>query len=687
MTTFDMTEFVKDQQAAPESERATSKAAPAPNAADPQDAKQDKAKRPYYSTQDQTSLYEEYLFGKSTYAQGAVNKTWSDSMAGRVNIRLISRGIFGAAAFTWGGRFANHQLQNYVAEDVRFNLETLKAKPLQLLAKTFDTVLGEPIKAGVRLMVSDPAKKEIIANRAVRFRQKAYYHEDLGKEAGRTLGAEMVAVSFDFACASTADSAVRSIIQQFDPNIQKSWRDKDGHLDIGNGLKELGSTAWRIFSKNQGEDWAAALPYVYQMKLQRNAIARFKPGFKLASDMQINGASSIINREGQIIGDFQKHGALDLQLRFMGYNWYTLMYREAYDAVSDKFHQWKKDGFKISMPEHFNPISSAVEGAAHATRYVMKSAIKSGLYMAPSVPFFWAFRTPQTKWRAPLIYDNNNLDAVQNAYVLRKPGAYQPNFSEKYGAAEFQQMTYDGSRRVWQGGTHTNDKQIQTQGYFGRALKDGANMPRPITPMGGDEIYKLKNQKTLFSKLVNPFGWVSYHTGSGFVRAGDWLAQKAPNWLPKGMQSELHREVALRTFVDASYSYTPYMIAKAEFALRVDDRGAGGSLGEMDKAIYKGIDSFVTLDMKGLGQSARRIGDLLFNNDRKVDTDTTNGTPSAQVNAANAQISQLSTPTQRILAHPELNQPDTSDSHVDKLAKQRNASRETFLYPESRTLQ
>lgn len=692
--TFDVTEFVKAQERADAENR--KKADRTPASAEATDGKTKTKPKPYYSTLDQTSLYEEYLFGKTSYAQGSTQKTWSDSMQGRTAVRLISRGIFGAAAFTWGGRVASSQLRNYVVEDVHFNLATLKSKPLQVLAKSFDTVLGEPIKAVTRLLVRDPVKKEIVANRAVRFRQKAYYHDVPGREAGRSYGAELVSVSFDFACASTIDSLMRSIIQQFDPNLQKAWRDKDGHVDIGKALKESGDLIWDIIMKRQMEDWFAGIFYLPQMRLQRNAIARWSPGFKLASDMQINGASSVINPDGEIIGDFQKQGALDLQLRFMGYNWYTLMYREGYDAISEKFNQWKKDGFKISMPEHFNPVGSAVESAAHATRYVVKSALKSAMYMAPSVPFFWVFRTPQSKWRAPLVYQDPNSTTVEthNAYVMRKPGAYAPTYSDKYGANEFQQSTYASGARVWQGGIHTNDGRLQTQGYFGDALKTGADTPRPITPMGGGEVYKLKNQKTLFSKAMNPFGWVSYHTGSAATRAGDWLFSKAPGVFTKTMHNEVEREIMARTFVDASYSYTPYMIAKTEFALRVDDRGTGGSLGEMDKALYKGIDSFVTLDMKGFMNSVSRVGDLLFHNDRSVNVtyheDALGAKPSPQVDKATMQIGQLTTPTQNILAHPKITpevKDDGTELHVDKLAKQRSASRETYLYPESRTLQ
>jgi hypothetical protein len=69
--------------------------------------------RAYLSNQNQTSAYEEYLYGNGTYIKGTNLKAWNDTTQGRSAVRLISRGIFGAAAFVWGGRIANKSLQNY----------------------------------------------------------------------------------------------------------------------------------------------------------------------------------------------------------------------------------------------------------------------------------------------------------------------------------------------------------------------------------------------------------------------------------------------------------------------------------------------------------------------------------------------------------------------------------------------
>lgn len=654
--------------------------------------KADKKPVPAYATQDQTSRYEEYLFGRGTYAEGATQKSLSDSTQGRIFIRLISRGVFGAAGFVLGGHYANKSLWGYNAQNVKCNFGTLKSNPLQFLAKAIDVGVGEPIKAAVKMFAKgSEAQRQVIANRAVRFRQKSYYHALPGQEAGRTFGSEIVSVTFDFACASTADATARSLIQLGDPSMQKPWRDKEGRLDIDAGVKSFASAAWRIFSKNQGEDWAAAFPYVFQMKLQRNMIAKWAPGFKLASDMQINGASTVIDKTGKIIGDYQKWGALDLQLRFMGYNWYTLMYREAYDSVANGWQKWKDNHFSLALPEHFNPVTASAEGAAHAVRYVTKSLIKSALYMAPSVPFFWVFRTPQSKWRAPLIYDPSKLGDHDNAYVTRAghDKIIEPEYSAMYGTKEFRQSTYESGARVWQGGTHTNgNRGMVDMAHFGTAAE--RVQARPITPMGRGEIYTWKNQKTLWAKALNPFGWLSYHTGSVAVKTADKIAHHFPRMDALTAGDAPMRERLTRGFVDASYSYTPYMIAKAEFALRVDDRQETGQLGEMDKAIYGAMDHFVTFDLSGFSESCKRIGHLLFSSDLAIGKATQAKpatTPQSLVQASSITIPSLQTNTQSILTRPSFAASADTTSHADKLASQRQGKMETFLYPESRTLQ
>jgi hypothetical protein len=684
-----------------------------------------------HATQDQTTLYEEYLFGKATYADGKRQKLWSDSTKGRIGVRLIARGVLGAAAFTWGGRVAGRQLVNYSPETFRFSVASVKKAPLQAVAKSFDTVLGAPIKAFIRKVASGN-NADVVANRAVRFRQKAYYHSEPGKLPGRSLGAEMVAISFDFACASTADATGRNMIQLFDPNIQKPWI-KDGKFSVTEAAKNTLNSSWRIFSKNQGEDWAAALPYIFQMKLQRKGLSKMFPGLKAPLDAHINGGSFKVNMAGKVIGDYQKAGAMDLQMRFMGYNWYTLIYREMYDNIHYGFKQWRENNYKIEISD--NPVAALAEKAAYATRYVAKSVIKATMYMLPSVPFFWMFRTPQSKWRSPMVVEPKAMEnlgseiavnGVGNSYVMEKPHDFRGDvhLNREVNAHEINANTLKGA--IPPGGIHTNPTSRVTKGYIGTREVN-------ITPMGGDEAFKWKNQKTLFAKILNPFGWISYKAGSGLVHMGDALARNPRGLMARMMPSgAANREGMLRTFADASFAYTPYMIAKTEFALRVDDRGAKREIGAMDKAIYKGIDSFVTLDMKGVGDASRKVGNLLFNHEAtmqaqadeaakagknaqgtppnkqptqaveaskdeaaKADkTDAkggvvdvaTNALPKTSIQAASVSIPSLKTDTAEALTHPKL-KADAVEKNWEDSLKQESKGKQTFLYPESRTIQ
>lgn len=569
------------------------------------------ARRPrVYETQDETSTYEEYLFGRGVLADGAKGQAWSDTTQGRATIRLFSRGIVGAVAFTLGGRYANKHLRNYDTDTWS------KSEPLHWIAKGFDTVLGEPIRFITKTAGNTVGRGEQWADSATRFRTRAYYYNnDVGFRAGRTLGAEMVAISFDFASASVGDATTRNVIQSFDPNVKKPWI-VNGKFDLDRWMEASAQATWRIFSKNAGEDWAAALPYVYQMKWQRQAIAKLFPGAKSMFDYGWNGGSYRVNQSGNIVGDYHWAGIVDLQCRFVGYNWYTLMYRDMYDTIGRGLNRWKNNGYQISlnMPEH--PIESALGDIGQGLRYVAKSFVKSNLYMQPAVPFFWSFRTPQTKWRAsPICSEHPSGYGILTEGQVASPDhmnkfakdALVPRVKENIAAHD---RTWNSSPgRIFQGGTHVKTLKEGERGFFGTFGVTADNY----------DPYAWKNQKTMISKILNPLGWLSFESGNKLVALADkyWKPDsKSSMWLLGDRNASLasqnvYREMTLRGFSDAAFSYTPYMIAKAEFGLRVDDRPAGGGLGEMDKAIYGAIDSLGALKFNNFGKYVERIGHLI----------------------------------------------------------------------------
>ena len=596
------------------------------------------------------SSYQNTLFSSA----GSLGKpAWSDSMTGRAMIRMLSRGVAGALFFTIGGRMSRMQLSGYDSAKTFRELDS--KKPLQWIAKGFDIVFGKPIssmtRAGARLGGLEKTEADLLAWKAVNFRTKAYYHTMEGQlnaagmpKNARSLGAEMVSISFDFAMMSVGDAMIRNFIQMIDPNLKKTWLLNDKgqiagageakHFSLGKWVQATGKAAWRIVSKNQGEDWAVALPYVYQMKMQRHIIGKAfdHKGSKIFLDNSWNGGAYKLNAEGKIIGDYNLIGAMDLHARFVGYNVYTLMFREGYDAIANNLKKWKENHYAVhlSVPQH--PLHSMKE----AFRYVVKSTIKGNMYMNPAVIPFWLFRVPQTKWRAAAI----NVEARAGENALLSKTKYSDRLAEQA------HMVVDVNGKLVQNHNTTRDRvqpyepgnpQAPTA-YVGD--REVNNEFHGITSPNDKSLYKNFSTNTWwqraekkFSQAVNPFGQVCFNAGtrvSGFVErnlAETWFGKfagmnESKPYLTNAMTGEYlkdakgsrilnvdsaSRERFMRTMVDASFAYTPYFYAKTEFGLRVDDHPKDGGPGKMDTAIYSFMDNVAGLKLRKAGGDIKRM--------------------------------------------------------------------------------
>lgn len=562
-----------------------------------------------------------YLFGRAGEGDRPL---WSDSVKGRIAIRLISRGIVGTAMMALTDIATADHLKNYEPEKAWGEL-----KAWGKVAKTIDAVLTKPIHAGVKLFARPEHAPEYAYN-ATRFRPKAYYHDRMGQPVGRSLGAEIVAVTAGFSAASLGDATVRNLVQMIDPNSIKSWMVNDRgepakpgekkHFVFDKWAKATFQNTWRIVTKNAGEDWAVALPYVYQMRWQRNILSKWHPDSKLMFDNSNNGGSMYLNEQGEVIGDFHKVGAADLHMRFVGYNIGTLMYREAYDAIGRGLKNWMHNDFKIQLPS--NPVVAAVDAVGYGARYVVKSAIKATIYMTPAVIPFWVTRVSQSKWRAGAIMEKqkpgqnaiamaNSREEVCNNYINAK---YNTGRDASIVEAESHMFVNEPSlRHTYQMTHYPSDPgftrhAVDAQGkprtimhfYQKRAELDGQGKPVYVDrQIEAPEMFKRRGgvfgkeymsnpNISLFSKALNPFGWASYQAGSALTRAVGTFRTMTPRL-----------ETELRKAADISMAYTPYMILKAETALRVDERPADGGLGETDKDIYRGIDALAKLDFKG----------------------------------------------------------------------------------------
>ena len=610
------------------------------------------------------SSYQNYLFGSS----GTLEKpAWSDSTRGRAVIRMMSRGITGAAFFAIGGRIARMQLRNYDPH----NVDT--SKPLQILAKGFDVIFGEPIawvaKNTVNTRGMSVAQKMIARENAawdaVNFRNTTYNFstpgrfDKLGRPMnGRSLGSEMVGVSFDFAMMSIGDAMTRNLVQIIDPNIRKTWMVNDdgkmaadgekSHFSATKFAKAFGRATWRVLSKNQGEDWAVALPYVYQMKFQRNLLSRavggHMTGAKIMFDNGWNGAAYRVDATGKVIGDYQLLGALDLHTRFVGYNVLTLMFREGYDEIGARFNRWRDNHFSLhaKMPEH--PVSGFFHEANRLGRYIVKSTIKANIYMNPAVIPFWLMRSPSTKWRGGIVHNEmpfcGNAMATKNSFEAHLEEAVAKHGFTNVAQAEKAMLVRDTYKnpvynfetignRIFPGGP--NGKGITQPATMFLHNSEVANPMHTAVNPYDPKLYEHYETKTAydkvskgFSKALNPLGQFSY-----------WLGGKATsfsNRLPEGMVKKFigvnegnplisnaaGRETTMRNFVDASLAYTPYFFAKTEFGLRVDDSKGPGHPGKMDAAIYSLMDNIVGLHWRSAGTSIKKIAYLSTHRDKLI---------------------------------------------------------------------
>ncbi len=584
-----------------------------------------RVKQPRDQIPENTS-YSSYLFGRAGESDKPL---WSDTTKGRATIRLVSRGIVGAFAMTAVDRISRAQLQNYRPEDISSWTQWGQANLSQKIAKGYDTVFGKPIQwfvHGIAPGGANSSLKKMYAENAVTFRPKNYFHTNPGYMPGHSLGAEIVQVTASFAAGSLGDAGTRNIIQSLDPNNGKTYMLNDKgeiakpgekkHFDFDRWAKSTLRTTWRVLSKNMGEDWAVALPYVYQMRWQRNLLAAHHfPDSKLTFDKGYNGGSTHIDRTGKIMGDFQLPGAIDLHARFVGYNWLTLMYRETYDAVGRQMQKWQEHGFSIKPHLPTNPIASTVDTVGYGARYVAKSFIKANLYMNPAVVPFWVMRVSQSKWRAAPIVQNQ--DEKLNGLLLTSENGQKVVRQDKFG--NWRHM-YDAA-----------ETSLAQTSNVADCIVDGHSMMKtpellknsgPYSMKMAGELCKAHLGKGLFSTLLMPFGWASYKIGGAAESLGNYLPQggRIGNLLDTGAGTggRTARQTFMHEFSDNALSYTPYMIAKAETALRVDERPADGGLGAMDKAIYKFIDSTVRFDFKRSGEALRDIKSNALDMGREV---------------------------------------------------------------------
>lgn len=537
------------------------------------------------------------------------------SFGGRVLTRTVSRGFFGAAFMTLGTLAVRTWDPYEPMEGMR-----LVHKGMTYLSRGLDAVLGTPIKAA-------------FGEEAVIFRTKRNFSPTRIKDAvertlegervpinyinGHSLGQEMVGVTFDFAAGSFGDALGRELISVADPNYHKDWL-KDGHVNFGAMARSMGKSLWRMVSYNQMEDWAAALPYAYQMRAQRHLLGKTWPGSKHGIDAQ-NGGSFRVDDKGEIKGNYMIPSALDLQTRFMGYNFYTLMFRDVYNHAALTLTDWKNHGYAmhLQLPQH--PVRAVEHAASETVKYVAKSFIKSMLYMAPAVPFFWMFRTPQSRAQGLFISDQENGGVVVNGQTL---GVERGTDGKVY----FRAIQEDGktisttvskdllsvgdiTSGKWKDGRlHVNGKPVDLHLHGERIT------PEYLRP--GFDPYDKKYCFNAFEKALNPFGKLTRGASRLLDKRimeplsktrlfTEYFAEMPYiKHVTEQYPQVLSRYNIANTYVNAAMSYTPYMIAKYETANHID-------MPLFDAAAYRFLDGIFRFNAGDIKEGAHDMASVM----------------------------------------------------------------------------
>ncbi len=545
--------------------------------------------------EDVQAGFGEYLFGKTFERplerdKNVFRDPWAKSFGGRAAIRIFSRGILGSALFMWGQTQITRQLSEYSHVGKLNELHNGQAfMPLRYIARGFDITYGKGVE-NLAYGIARFAGKSVEDARAIGhsyFMQRGarYFarEAEMGTEAfmhymeanglGRSIGADMVGMTFDFAMGSVGDAMGRAIANIFDPNYPKDWM-IGGKFNEKAFVNHLGRTVWKTLTYNQLEDWFAAPFYIPQMRAQRYILNKVFPGFKYVADHQRNGGGHVFSEDGTALRSFALPGLLDLQFRFMGYNWYTLMFRDLHKEIKDRWRDWRSEGYPVGVPEiSLNPVelaSDVVGGVGHTARYVTKSLMKSAIYMAPAVPFFWVTRTPQTLFKGIPMMEVN--------------GEVRPLTAKQYGdhlidTFDYRSLDPSGETTVYAGAKPIKLKHIV----------DGKYAEWPIQGKGVAGTGRLLKWPGKFTN------WI-----------GEGLAARTKNFSKfiTGTTHEMQHNTFMRDFANASLAYTPYMIAKGETAILYDNA-------LMDKALYKTIDGLTELDRHKIISGVRTVQNLI----------------------------------------------------------------------------
>ncbi len=563
-------------------------------------------------------------FGENTVPEDGGTPLYK-SLRGRLLTQSVARGLFGAAFFAAG----SYMVEKYQPGEAIMD-QTPLARPLAVMEKFLDSTLT---KGATELVVKpayyinaklndgDVSQVADLANEFMRFnkyapvRHLAEHALNNPEEAiknldvyGNTWGQEMVQRTWSFASGSIGSSLGRNFVALVDPNHKVSWVN-EGKVDFGEMVTSSAKQLWQIMAYNQMEDWFAGMFYTWQIRAQRGAysngfINRTEGENSAMPNLQTEGLStqrrvSIEEKNGEFLatlGDsYAGANALDYQTRFMGYNFYTLVFRDLYNHLF-RNHDDNDCYAKEEAPK--NPVQSFGYGASETAKYLVKSFTKSMIYMAPSVMAFWPMRVGSS------LNNHYLVDEQSGNLITTRPRAegFEPI-----------RMKDEQFVRTFNNGTALTDLDkihISKQGSAAGAYEINEHLKgnqdlylndkKIRLDHGGKDSYApFDDGNSAFDKGLGLLGKTNYHVTNALDKGFFQPSGKALHYVKQNIlgldtnQSDTLADASMvaKSFTGAAMSYTPYMIAKYEFANLWDTP-------VMDAAAYRMADGLFDLKPK-----------------------------------------------------------------------------------------
>lgn len=540
---------------------------------------------------------------KKTEAGG---KPLYKTLGGRLLTQLASRGIFAAAMFTLG----TYMEQQWLPGAGLGKDQPLLGKPLEAMSMFLDTALTKPatfaLQHGLR-MDADHVRELMTFNpyalNVHKYQQAMGEAEKAGKAGTSTLtngevfghswGQEMVYRTWTFAAGSIGAAVGRNLVSVMDPNQHTSWL-KDGHIDYKDMAVSSLKSLWRIMTFNQMEDWFAAPFYTISLRVLRGGFHQEGALHDaVIMDMQNggNGTARLMNKD-QTLGDsFTAQSVIDFQTRFMTYNFYTLLFRDLHNHLMHVITDMKEGHTQDPKPsEPGNPLQDVAHNASETVKYLLKSLVKSQIYMAPAMLAFW----PQNVGMSEA---NHRLIDAESGQMLttEKSRSYNPHSAENRAAPFIEGDIQTANSRI----AATAD-----------TLRKGATMYHPDAPgefTAPQPDYNRFNEVTnVTDHIINPIGqmgtnyanFLNNRITKPLVHAVEMARGKESPKLQQDIQS------LTNTFARAQFAYVPYMIGKYETQQIVDTP-------QMDAALYRALDGLFSLNMEELCKGVQDIGRIL----------------------------------------------------------------------------